>query len=272
MTTVFDFSGRNVFVVGGTSGINLGTARAFARAGATVSVASRSQDKVDAAVRALQAHGGRSAGYALDVRDAGAVEQAFEDCAARFGSIDVLVSGAAGNFPAPALGISPNGFKSVVDIDLMGTFHVLRAAFPYLNKPGASIVNISAPQSYLPMEFQMHVCAAKAGVDMITRVAALEWGSAGVRVNSVVPGPIDNTEGMRRLAPTPEAMQLAVDSVPLKRLGTVDHIADACMWLSSPQAEYVSGVVLPVDGGWSLGGASSLGRGLAELMGGNSRR
>lgn len=173
---------------------------------------------------------------------------------------------------APALGISPNGFKSVVDIDLLGTFHVLRAAFPHLSKPGASIVNISAPQAFLPMESQMHVCAAKAGVDMITRVAALEWGPAGVRVNSVVPGPIDNTEGMRRLAPTPEAMQLTVDSVPLKRLGTVDHIADACMWLSSPQAEYVSGVVLPVDGGWSLGGASSLGRGLAELMGGNSRR
>jgi NAD(P)-dependent dehydrogenase (short-subunit alcohol dehydrogenase family) len=183
----------------------------------------------------------------------------------------VLVSGAAGNFPAPALGISPNGFKSVVDIDLMGTFHVFRAAFPYITKPGASLINISAPQAFLPMEFQMHVCAAKAGVDMVTRVAALEWGPAGVRVNSVVPGPIQDTEGMRRLAPNAEAVQLAIDSVPIKKLGTVDNIADACLWLSSPMASYVNGVILPVDGGWSLGGAQTLGKGLSELMSGKKK-
>lgn len=268
MSSVFDFSGKNVFVAGGTSGINLGVAHAFARAGAKVTVASRSAEKVSAAVDALKAHGGEAAGFALDVREYAKVEEAFKATQARFGSIDVLVSGAAGNFPAPALGISPNGFKSVVDIDLMGTFHVLRAAFPYLTKPGASLINISAPQAFLPMEFQMHVCAAKAGVDMITRVAALEWGPAGVRVNSVVPGPIENTEGMRRLAPTEAAMKLAVDTVPIKKLGTVDNIADACLWLSSPMASYVSGVILPVDGGWSLGGAQSLGKGLTELLGG----
>lgn len=266
MSTAFDFSGKNVFVAGGTSGINLGIAHAFARAGAKLTVASRSQDKVSAAVDALKAHGRDVAGHALDVRDYAAVESAFKATQERFGSIDVLISGAAGNFPAPALGISPNGFKSVVDIDLMGSFHVVRAAFPYLTKPGASIVNISAPQAFLPMEFQMHVCAAKAGVDMITRVAALEWGPAGVRVNSVVPGPIENTEGMRRLAPTDAAIQLAIDSVPIKCLGNVDDIANACLWLSSPMARYVSGVILPVDGGWSLGGAQSLGKGLSELM------
>ena len=264
----FDFTGKNVFVAGGTSGINLGVAHAFARAGATVSVASRSPEKVTAAVEALKAHGGKVAGHALDVRDYAKVEEAFKAHKASLGNIDVLVSGAAGNFPAPALGISPNGFKSVVDIDLMGTFHVLRAAFPYLTKPGASLINISAPQAFLPMEFQMHVCAAKAGVDMITRVAALEWGPAGIRVNSVVPGPIENTEGMRRLAPTDAAIRLAIDTVPIKKLGTVDNIADACLWLSSPMASYVSGVILPVDGGWSLGGAQSLGKGLTELLGG----
>jgi NAD(P)-dependent dehydrogenase (short-subunit alcohol dehydrogenase family) len=121
------------------------------------------------------------------------------------------------------------------------------------------------------MEFQMHVCAAKAGVDMVTRVAALEWGPVGIRVNSVVPGPIQDTEGMRRLAPTEAALKLAVESVPLKKLGTVDMIADACLWLSSPMASYVNGVILPVDGGWSLGGASSLGKGLSEVLGGGKR-
>lgn len=266
MSSAFDFSGKNVFVAGGTSGINLGIAHAFARAGAKLTVASRSQDKVSAAVEALKSYGGEVAGHALDVRDYAAVEAAFKATQERFGRIDVLISGAAGNFPAPALGISPNGFKSVVDIDLMGTFHVLRSAFPYLTKPGACIVNISAPQAFLPMEFQMHVCAAKAGVDMITRVAALEWGPAGIRVNSVVPGPIENTEGMKRLAPTAAAVQLAIDSVPIKCLGNVEDIANACLWLASPMARYVSGVVLPVDGGWSLGGAQTLGKGLSELM------
>lgn len=267
MSQAFDFSGKNVFIAGGTSGINLGIAHAFARAGARLTVISRSPEKVSAAVSALKHHGGQVAGHALDVREYARVEEALKAAHAQFGTIDVLVSGAAGNFPAPALGISPNGFKSVIDIDLQGTFHVLRAAFPYVTKPGACLINISAPQAFLPMEFQMHVCAAKAGVDMVTRVAALEWGPAGVRVNSVVPGPIDDTEGMRRLAPTDEARALAVDSVPLKCLGTVQMIADACLWLASPMASYVTGVILPVDGGWSLGGAATLGKGLQKVLG-----
>jgi NAD(P)-dependent dehydrogenase (short-subunit alcohol dehydrogenase family) len=266
MNTPFDFTGKTVFVSGGTSGINLGVAHAFARAGAKLAVLSRKQDKVDAAVAALKTHGGEVIGFAADVREVPAVENAFKETQAHLGNIDVLISGAAGNFPAPALGISPNGFKSVVDIDLLGTFHVLRSAFPYLAKPGASIVNISAPQAWIPMEFQMHVCAAKAGVDMVTRVAAMEWASAGLRINSVAPGPIDGTEGMSRLAPNEAARKMVADSVPLGHFGTTDDIANACLWLSSPFASYVTGVVLPVDGGWSLGGLSVSNAGMKKFM------
>ena len=263
---MYDYSNKTVFVSGGTSGINLGIAHAFAKAGARLVVMSRKQDKVDAAVEALKAHGGEAFGHAADVRDYAAVEAAFKDTATRFGSIDVLISGAAGNFPAPAVGISPNGFKSVVDIDLLGTFHVVRAAFPYLTKPGASVINISAPQAWIPMDFQMHVCAAKAGVDMVTRVAALEWGSLGVRINSIAPGPIEGTEGMNRLAPNAKAHELIINSVPLGCYGNTDDIAEAAMWLSSPLARYVTGVVLPVDGGWSLGGVSAMSMGLQKAM------
>lgn len=263
-----DYANKTVFVSGGTSGINLGIAHAFAKAGARLVVMSRKQDKVDAAVAALKAHGGEAFGHAADVRDYAAVEAAFKDTATRYGSIDVLISGAAGNFPAPAMGISPNGFKSVVDIDLLGTFHVVRAAFPYLTKPGASVINISAPQASIPMDFQMHVCAAKAGVDMVTRVAALEWGPLGVRINSISPGPIEGTEGMNRLAPNARAHELIVNSVPLGCYGTTDDIAEAAMWLSSPLARYVTGVVLPVDGGWSLGGVSAMSMGLKQAMSG----
>jgi NAD(P)-dependent dehydrogenase (short-subunit alcohol dehydrogenase family) len=257
-STPFDYRGKTVFIAGGTSGINLGIAHAFARSGARVAVLSRSEDKVAAAVLALKAHGGEVFGYAADVRDYAAIDTALKAASEALGGFDVLISGAAGNFPAAALGMSANAFKSVVDIDLMGTYHVLRAAFPHLNKPGASIINISAPQAFLPMAMQMHVCAAKAGVDMVTRVGAQEWGAAGVRVNSIVPGPIDETEGMKRLAPTEAARTAVTDSVPLGRYGHVDDIANACLWLASPFASYVTGAVIPVDGGWSLGGASGL--------------
>jgi NAD(P)-dependent dehydrogenase (short-subunit alcohol dehydrogenase family) len=254
----FDFTGKTVFVAGGTSGINLGIALAFAQAGARLAVLSRSQEKVDAAVAKLTAtrDDAKAIGFAADVREHTLVEAALAKTRETFGAIDVLVSGAAGNFPAPAMGISPKGFRSVVEIDLLGTFHVLRAALPHMTQPGGCIINITAPQSYVPMEMQMHVCAAKAGVDMVTRVAAIEWGPLGVRVNSISPGPIADTEGVQRLAPTEELRSLVADTVPLKRFGTAQDIGNCCLWLASPMASYVTGAVIPVDGGWGLGGAS----------------
>jgi NAD(P)-dependent dehydrogenase (short-subunit alcohol dehydrogenase family) len=252
-----DLSGKSVFVAGGTSGINLGIAEDFARAGARVAVMSRSQEKVDATVNQLRALGGEAIGTSADVRDYAATEAALAAAHEQFGQFDVLISGAAGNFPAAALRLSPNGFKSVVDIDLLGTFNVLRAAYRFLAKPGASVINISAPQALLPTITQAHVCAAKAGVDMLTKVLALEWGPAGVRVNAVVPGPIEGTEGLARLAPTEEDRARITASVPLRRYGTPRDVANVCRFLASPLASYVSGVVLAADGGWALGGAAS---------------
>ena len=252
------FSGRHVFVAGGTSGINLGLAQAFARAGAHVTVISRSPDKVQAAADGLRALGAQALGISADVRDPAAVEAALRQAHARFGDIDVLISGAAGNFIAPAAELSPNGFKTVVDIDLNGTFHVLRLAYPLLKKPGASIINISAPQGVNPTMYQVHACAAKAGIDMMTRVLAMEWGGAGVRVNAIAPGPIADTEGMRRLAPSPEALAKAVASVPLQRMGTLQDVAHMALFLASPQAGYVTGAVIPVDGGAALGGGRDM--------------
>ena len=129
MNFSFDFSGKNVFVFGGTSGINLGIAESFVAAGARIGVASRSQDKVDAAVARLSKRDAPAHGFSLDVREAQAVADALASFVERQGKIDVLVSGAAGNFPAAAATLSPNGFKSVVDIDLLGTFNVMRAAW-----------------------------------------------------------------------------------------------------------------------------------------------
>jgi len=253
----WDFSDRKVLVMGGTSGINLGIAQGFAEAGATVGVVSRSQEKVDAAVSSLSSQT-EAIGFSADVRDYEAVADCSRKFCERFGPIDALISGAAGNFPAPATGMSPNGFKAVMDIDLLGTFHVLRSAHAFLAKPGSTVINISAPQAFQPMELQAHVCAAKAGVDMLTRVLAMEWGCEGIRVNSIVPGPIADTEGMARLAPTSDMQKAVTASVPLGRQGTKEDIASAAMFLASPAATYITGVILPVDGGWSLGGVASL--------------
>lgn len=253
-----NFQDKNVFVAGGSSGINLAIAEAFARAGAKVAILSRSQDKIDAAEQRLRAIGGAVMGHAADVRDAPAVALALAATAEAWGPIDVLISGAAGNFVAPAAQLSPNGFKSVMDIDLLGTFHVMRAAWEHLRKPGAAIINITAAQSWMPSPGQVHVCAAKAGVDQVTRTLAYEWGPAGVRVNSIAPGPVAGTEGMARLAPTPAAERAWTQAVPLRRFANTDDIARAALWLCSAEASYITGVVLSVDGGLALGGASAL--------------
>ncbi len=246
-------AGTTAFMAGATSGINLGVAERFAELGAKVYVISRSQDKVDATVSALQSKGTDAAGMAVDVRAYDAVEASLKDCRERFGKIDFLLSGAAGNFVAPALGMSPNAFKTVVDIDLMGTYHVCRAAFEHLNAPGASVVNITAPQAVKPYIMQSHVCAAKAGVNMLTQCLALEWGPLGVRVNAISPGPIKDTEGMRRLAPTPEAEQHAKNAVALRDFGEARDIADACVFLATSAGKYITGEIMYVDGGMVMG-------------------
>jgi NAD(P)-dependent dehydrogenase (short-subunit alcohol dehydrogenase family) len=254
MSFDLDFKNKSVFVAGGSSGINLGIAAAFAKAGAKVAIVSRNVERVAGAVAHLRSFGNQVEGYNADVRDSQAIADVLKQASEAIGLFDVLVSGAAGNFVAPALGMSANGFKAVVDIDLNGTFHVLRAGHEFLRRPGACVLNISAPQAYNPTRFQAHVCAAKAGVDMLTKVLAMEWGADGVRVNSIVPGPIGETEGVRRLAPTPEALRRMEQSVPLQRMGTITDIANMALFLASEHATFVTGAIIAVDGGSSLGG------------------
>ncbi|WP_111643091.1 SDR family oxidoreductase [Marinimicrobium alkaliphilum] len=258
MSVTVALTGQRVLVVGGTSGINRGIAECFARAGAKVAVASRTEQKVEDTLVALQKLGAEARGFCADVRDAEAIKAGVDQLGEEWGGLDVVVSGAAGNFPALASDMSANAFKSVVDIDLLGTFHVMQAVYPHLSRPGGCVINISAPQAAVALIAQSHVCAAKAGVDMLTRSLALEWGPEGIRVNSVMPGPIDGTEGMARLAPSEQARQAVVDSVPLRRLGTPEDIGRICVLLASEWGGYISGAVLPVDGGWSLGGVSAM--------------
>lgn len=248
------FDGKVAIVTGGGSGINQRIAERFAEQGATLVLIGRTQLKLDSVAGGIRERGGNAIGFAADVRDYDVLSSAIARAGDRFGGVDIVVCGAAGNFPAPASVMSANAFKSVVDIDLLGTFNTCRAAFEQLRRPGASIVNISAPQAVQAMRFQAHVCAAKAGVDMLTRALAVEWGSEGVRVNAIIPGAVADTEGMDRLAPVGPVRDALERQLPLQRLASKDDIADAAVFLCSDAASYVTGAVLPCDGGMTAGG------------------
>jgi NAD(P)-dependent dehydrogenase (short-subunit alcohol dehydrogenase family) len=260
MTQVFApglFAGKTVFVTGGSSGINLAIATAFGELGAKVAINGRKVEKLDAAVASIRAKGVTCEGFAADVRDYAAIDGALEGATRTLGPIDVLVCGAAGNFPAPVAMMSSNGFKAVMDIDVLGTFNACRSAFEKMNKPGV-ILAISAPQAQVAYPMQAHVCAAKAGVDMLVKTLAMEWGPAGIRVCSIWPGPIEETEGMERLAGDPAVKKKVEEALPLRRFGTKSEVAQLALFLASPAAKYVTGSVHAVDGGMGLIGGNLL--------------
>jgi peroxisomal 2,4-dienoyl-CoA reductase len=243
-------AGHVALVTGGGTGICRGIAEAYARFGADVCIVSRKQDVLDAASAELSAATGRTVmGVAADVRDPDAIRTAVAQTIERFGKLDTLVNGAAGNFLAPAAALSPNGFKTVIDIDLAGTFNAARASFEALQKSGNGLVlNISATLHYHGTPLQIHASAAKAGVDAVTKNLAVEWGQFGIRACGIAPGPIGDTEGMRRLAP-PDLSKKAMALIPAGRFGTVAEIAAAAVFLRSHAAAYVTGHIMVVDGG-----------------------
>lgn len=260
MTSVFRdglMEGRVALVTGGGSGIGAGIARTLARQGAKVALLGRKAEKLEAVRQDIERVGGTALGVAADVRDYDAVAAAVGRVIDGLGGLDILVCSAAGNFLAPASALSANGFRSVIDIDLCGTFNACRASYSALSARGGSIVAISATQAFVPTPLQVHAGAAKAGIEKLVRDLALEWASSGVRVNSVIPGPIAGTEGMRRLAPPGSADQIKMQKlVPLGRWGEIDEIADMVLFLCSPAAAYVTGASFLVDGGTALLGGS----------------
>jgi NAD(P)-dependent dehydrogenase (short-subunit alcohol dehydrogenase family) len=259
------FKGKTVFVTGGGSGINLGVAKNFAALGANIAICGRTQEKLDAAAVELRTLGAKVSAVAADVRDIAALEAAFARSRAELGPMDVLVCGAAGNFLVPAEKLSANGFKTVIDIDLIGSFNASRAAFEQLRETKGVIIYISAGMAYMPHAFQAHVGAAKAGIDMMMKNLALEWGRHGIRANSIVPGPIEGTEGMKRLS-SPAVKDMFINAIPLRRMGTVDDIGQAAAFLASPLATYVSGCVLVVDGGQNLPGSALFNMGAEQML------
>lgn len=256
------------FLTGGTSGINFAIAKRFARAGAKIAIVGRDADKASSASSEITLDGGLVMGLSADVRDYAAIEAAIQKVYAAWGEIDVVVAGAAGNFVAPAMGMSSGGFRAVVDIDLVGTFNTVRAAFPAMRKPGSTVIAMSAGHSSMPIAGQSHVCAAKAGIDMLIRSLSIEWGPHGVRCLTIAPGPVEETEGMRRLAPNGDSsLKRLLSSIPLGRQAAVNEIADLALFLVSGAADYINGTVISIDGGLKNLGSQTFGEMLLESVG-----
>lgn len=249
--------GQVAVVTGGGTGIGEGITLELARHGADVAITSRNPEHHAGVVSQVEKMGRRALSLAADVREPEQMQQAVERVMSDLGRIDVLINNAAGNFLCTAEQLSANGWKSVVDIVLNGTFHAGKAVLPVMKRQNSgSIVNIGANYAWLAAPFVSHSGAAKAGVLSLTRTLAVEWARFGIRVNAVTPGPIEDTEGVRRLMGDERIRQATLRKIPLRRLGRKQEIAWAILYLLSPAAAYVTGHNLVVDGGMWLGSSA----------------
>ncbi|MBN3290702.1 DECR2 reductase, partial [Polypterus senegalus] len=251
--------GQVAFITGGGSGIGFRIAEIFMRHGCDTVIASRNTERLSQAATKLRATTGRHClPLQLDVRQPQTIETAVDEALREFGRIDVLVNNAAGNFLCPASELSFNAFRTVMEIDTMGTFNTSKVVFEkYLKDHGGAVVNITATLSYRGQALQVHAGAAKAAVDAMTRHLAVEWGPNNVRVNSLAPGIVSGTEGYRRLGGSSAEASGLVHTIPVRRTGTKTDVAHGVLYLASRAAAYVTGACLVVDGGsWLTSGNS----------------
>ncbi|EMC99123.1 hypothetical protein BAUCODRAFT_392081 [Baudoinia panamericana UAMH 10762] len=270
------FTDKVLFCTGGAGTICSMQVRAFVALGGNACIIGRNVEKTEkgAADIATVRAGAKVLGIgAVDVRDPKALQAAADRCARELGGIDFAIAGAAGNFLAPMAQLSPNAFKTVIDIDAIGSYNTAKAVMPYLVESvkkhgntgkaqptgtGGRIIFISASFHFRGMPLQAHVMAAKAAVDQIAHSVAIEFGPYGVTSNVITPGPIAGTEGMERLSRSDEhTVTESKRQIPVGRWGEVKEIADATVYLFSEAGSYVNGNVLVVDGGqWRTSGAN----------------
>lgn len=251
MFTTDTLKGRTALITGGGSGIGLEIATTYARLGARVMLAGRNEERLVAAADIINGAGGTAAISKTDVRNYDEVKQTVQATVDRFGSLDILVNNAAGNFVCPTSELTPNGWRTVIDIDLNGTFHGCHAAYPHLKASahGGSIISIITMLGVSGWPGAAHAAAAKGGILSLSRTLAVEWGNDQIRVNTISPGPIGDTEGVRRMYIESGRGELEAKKTALGRFGGTADIANAAVFLGSDLASYVTGENLIVDGG-----------------------
>lgn len=242
---------RVALITGGGSGLGLEIAQAFTSMGAKVMLAGRNEERLQAAAEAIRQQGGTALICRTDVRQYDEVKHAVEKTVQDFGALDILVNNAAGNFVCPTSELSPNGWRTVVDIDLNGTFYGCHAAYPHLkaSRYGGSILSMITMLGVSGWPGAAPAAAAKAGILALSRTLAVEWGHDQIRVNTISPGPIGDTEGVRRMYIETGRGELEAKKTALGRFGQKKDIANAAVYLASDLASYVTGENLIVDGG-----------------------
>jgi len=243
------FAGQTVIVTGGGTGLGKAIAVEFARAGARVGILSRSPEHLEKGVQAVAACGGTAVGAAADIRDAGQIAAAFDTIEQALGPVTLLINNAAGNFPAPAEKISPNGWRSITQIVLDGTFFCSRefALRRLAAGGGGAIVNIVATYAWTGGPATAASAAAKAGVVNLTQTLAVEWAPDNIRVNGIAPGRFVHDDMPARM--TAGEGQDPGSNIPAQRTGDVRELGWAATFLCSPFASYITGHTLVVDGG-----------------------
>ncbi|MER2089988.1 MAG: 2,4-dienoyl-CoA reductase [Sporosarcina sp.] len=243
------FDGKVIIVTGGSNGMGKYMAKKFAAEGAQVIITGRDSDRLKSAQEEI---GDRAHLFQMDVRNVESVEALIAFTDQKFGRIDGLVNNAAGNFIVKAEDLSPNGWKSVIDIVLNGTFYCSSAVGKYWIEKGqkGSILNMLATYAWNAGAGVVHSAAAKAGVMSLTRTLAVEWGTQyGIRVNGIAPGPIERTGGADKLWESEKAAKRTLASIPLGRLGQPEEIAELAAFIMSDKASYMNGEIVTLDGG-----------------------
>lgn len=254
-------AGKTALVTGGGSGIGFTISEILLRHSCNVVICSRKYDRLCEAVAVFKNNFVTTAfclPIRMDVRNEDDVDEAVTKAVETFGKIDILVNCAAGNFLSPIAGLSLNAFKTVMNIDAVGTFLVSKKVFENsMRDNGGVILNITATIHYRGTPFQAHAGAAKAAVDALTKHMAVEWGANDIRVVGIAPGPISDTEGLRRLSARSDID--VKDIIPLGRIGTRLDIAHLALFLASDASNYISGETIVADGGQWLASTSDFG-------------
>ncbi|EGN97106.1 hypothetical protein SERLA73DRAFT_183708 [Serpula lacrymans var. lacrymans S7.3] len=244
------FKGKVLFCTGGGSGICKSMTEAVMRHGANAVIVGRKLDRLTQTSKELSEATGQTCIPAqADVRQPQQLKDAVAKTIEKFGRIDFVICGAAGNFLASIDGMSENAFKTVIEIDTLGTFNTVKATLPHIRASKGSYIHVSATLHYKGTPYQVHVSAAKAGVDALSNVLAVEEGPRGVRSNVIAPGPIGGTEGMSRLSNQTVRKEDGDSRYPLGRMGHLKDVANATVFLFSNAASYVTGQIIPIDGG-----------------------
>jgi len=247
-----DLSGKTVIVTGGGRGLGLTISRGFAAAGAKVALVGRTIETLDTAVEAIRTEGGIAHAFAADVANEESVAAMCSDVLALWGKIDVLVNNAGINpwYKRPE-DTELSEWQQIIDVNLTGVFLACKHAGRAMIAEGeGAIINITSVAGRVALARTTAYCAAKGGVEMLTKQLAFDWAKKGVRVNAVAPGYIE-TDLTEALLSHPRLGGQVTGRTPMGRLGRADELIGACLFLASPAASYVTGQSLSVDGGWT---------------------